>query len=234
MSAGSLHQRILAETLGRIGSGEWPPGHRIPFEHELTAQYGCSRMTVNKVLTQLAQAGVIERRRKAGSFVAQRHRQSAVLEIQEIDAEVASMGLPYRFQILARRRGRGRLPLDLEQPGPQLVIRCLHLAGDTPFCLEDRTISLTAVPEAADEPFSARPPGSWLMARVPWTEAEHRIRAEPADPATAMALGLATGSPCLVIERRTWRGELPVTHVQLTYPGPARELVARFRPSQSG
>ena len=69
----SLHPRILAEVEARILSGEWPPGHRIPFEHELTARYGCSRMTVSKALTQLAGAGLIERRRKAGSFVTRPH-----------------------------------------------------------------------------------------------------------------------------------------------------------------
>ena len=47
----------------RILSGEWPPGHRIPFEHELTARYGCSRMTVSKALGELVEAGLIERRR---------------------------------------------------------------------------------------------------------------------------------------------------------------------------
>jgi GntR family histidine utilization transcriptional repressor len=65
----TLHQSILSEIEGRIVSGEWPPGHRIPFEVDLAQQYGCSRMTVNKVMTQLAKAGLIERRKKSGSFV---------------------------------------------------------------------------------------------------------------------------------------------------------------------
>ena len=58
--APSLHRRILTDLEARIVSGEWPPGHRIPYEHELTAQFGCSRMTVNKVLTQMVSAGLID------------------------------------------------------------------------------------------------------------------------------------------------------------------------------
>src|ERR1044072_2418244 len=77
----SLHRRILAELEARIVSGEWPPGYRIPFEHELTTQFGCSRMTVNKALTQMVSAGLIERRRKAGSFVSQPRSEAAILEI---------------------------------------------------------------------------------------------------------------------------------------------------------
>lgn len=88
-SAGqTLHQRILTEIEGRIVSGEWPPGHRLPFEVDLADQYHCSRMTVNKVMGQLAKAGLIERRKKSGSFVRQPQIQSAVLQIHDIGAEV--------------------------------------------------------------------------------------------------------------------------------------------------
>ena len=42
MSAGlqpvSLNQSIRDDIIGRITSGEWPPGHRLPFEHEMKGQ----------------------------------------------------------------------------------------------------------------------------------------------------------------------------------------------------
>lgn len=75
----SLHAKILGDIEGRILSGALPPGARIATEHELAASYDCSRMTVVKVLTQLANAGLIERRRKAGTFVRQPSSQAAVL-----------------------------------------------------------------------------------------------------------------------------------------------------------
>jgi GntR family transcriptional regulator, histidine utilization repressor len=46
-------------------------------------------------------------------------------------------------------------------------------------------------------------------------------------------LKVTVGAPCLVIERRTWSGETPVTHVKLTYPGEAHELIARFTPGKA-
>lgn len=58
----TLHRRILADIEERILSGSWRPGDRIPSEHELAERYGCSRMTVNNALTQLARAGYVERR----------------------------------------------------------------------------------------------------------------------------------------------------------------------------
>ncbi len=233
----SLHQQILADIESRILSGEWPPGHRIPFEHELTARYKCSRMTVSKALTQLAGAGLIERRRKAGSFVTRPHSQSAVLEIQDVRAEIAALGLPYRYEILSRHKRRAsrtdRALLGVAASNSVLALTCRHDAAQRPFCLEERLINLSAAPDAADEPFAELSPGAWLVRRVPWTSAEHRISAAATRGEIARALKIADGVPCLVIERRTWSGDLPVTHVKLTYPGEAHELVARFTPGQT-
>ena len=231
-----MHERILGDIEGRILSGEWPPGHRVPFEHELSAQYACSRMTVNKALSQLAKAGLIERRRKVGSFVTSPPSRSAALEIQDIKAEVVALGFPYSHEILSRRRRRAtRADAErLEGVGScallDLTVR--HWAGERPFCWEERLINLAATPEAADETFTEIAPGPWLLARAPWTTAEHRIRARAADATRARGLLVDEGTPCLAIERRTWSGEAAITHVKLTYPGEAHELIARFSPTQ--
>ena len=55
----ALYQRIRSDLEAKIMSGDWPPGHRVPFEHELMESYDCSRMTVNKVLSALADAPVL-------------------------------------------------------------------------------------------------------------------------------------------------------------------------------
>ena len=232
----SLHERILGDIEARILSGEWPPGTRIPFEHELSAQYGCSRMTVNKALTQLAHAGLIERRRRIGSVVMRTPSRAAVLEIPDTRTEVGLLGLPYRFEILNRRRRPGTRADEAHLrgigTGPLLELVCRHWAADRPFCLEERLINLIAVPDAAAETFKALSPSPWLIARVPWTTAEHRIRARAADPRRAGLLQVAAGAPCLGIDRRTWSSDVPITFVRLTYPGDGHELVARFSPRQ--
>ncbi len=209
----SIHARILGDIEGKILSGEWPPGHRIPFEHELSAHYGCARMTVNKALTQLARAGLIERRRRVGSFVAQPPSRSPLLEIPEIRAEVEGLGLPYRFEILQRRsrppKRSDATALEGLGGGPVLELLCRHWAGKRPFCLEERLINLGEAPEAEDELFDDVAPGAWLLSRAPWTSAEHRIRARGADARTAKRMEIAEGAPCLSVERRTWSGEAP-------------------------
>lgn len=232
----SLHERIMGDVEGRILSGEWPPGHRIPFEHELTQDYGCSRMTVNKALGELVKKGLIERRRRSGSFVTQPHAQSAVLEIQDIQREVQALGLIYAYR-LDRRQLRAATAADQAMLGVEagasvLSLTCRHFAADAPFCLEERVINVSTVPEAKDADFSTTGPGSWLLQMVPWSAAEHRIRAIAADKRVAEALAIPNGTACLVIERRTSNGQAYITHVKVTYPGDRHELVAQFMPSQ--
>jgi GntR family transcriptional regulator, histidine utilization repressor len=231
---GTLHQRIRADIETRILSGAWRPGHRIPFEHELMDQYDCARMTVNKAIASLAAAGLIVRRRRVGSFVAQPRAQSAVLEIPDIRADIAARGQTYSLKLLSRRRRKpgGRHPHErkLAADGELLALRCLHLADGRPFALEDRLISLEAVPEAGDVDFSVEPPGTWLLSHVPWTEAEHRIGAVNADDETAAALAVEPNSACLTLERRTWRGDDHITHVRQVFPGTGFDLIARFAP----
>ncbi len=194
-------------------------------------------MTVHRALTQLAEAGLITRRRRAGSFVMQPTSEAAVLEIHDIKTEVQSLGLPYRYELTARHQrlstGSDRQRLDSPKAGPVLELVCRHFAGAQPFCLEERLINLATVPAAAAADFAAIAPGPWLLNRVPWSVAEHRIRATGADAETAMVLAVPSGTPCLVIERRTWSAGQSVTHVRLTYVGDRHALVARFAPAES-
>lgn len=57
---------LLFEAMVR---GEYGPGDRLPTEHELCREYGLSRTPVHRALSELAEEGVILRRRRLGSFV---------------------------------------------------------------------------------------------------------------------------------------------------------------------
>lgn len=231
----TLHQRIRSAIEQRILSGEWRPGHRIPFEHELMAEYGCARMTVNKALHSLAEAGLIERRRRAGSFVRRPTMQSAVLAIPDIKAEILARGLTYRYELLqaCRRRASSadREALGARPTGTVLVLRCRHFAGRRVFALEDRRIMVDQVPEITDADFATEPPGSWLLRHIPWHEAELQIAAMNADAEVAPLLAIRPGTACLVVERQTWRAGAAITAVRLWFPGDLQKLVTRFTPT---
>ena len=226
-----LHRRIAGDIERRIASGEWRPGFRIPTEAELTAEYGCARMTVSRAMSDLSARGLVVRRRRAGTVVAHPPvHSSALVAIPDIQSDVEGRGLAYSHRLLGRivrparpEEGLGERVIELET---------LHLADDLPFVFERRLISLSAAPEAEAADFTAQPPGGWLLAHMPWTEAEHRISAVGADRETAAGLGLADGAPCLRLERRTWRDGQGVTWASQIFPGAAYDLVARFSPTK--
>ena len=95
------------------------------------------------------------------------------------------------------------------------------------------TTTPASVPQAAEEPFSDVPPGTWLLRHVAWTEAEHVIGARVADAALARRLGLTRGDACLTLDRRTWQGGDLITTVRLTYPADRHSFTGRFVTGES-
>jgi len=227
----TLEQRIRSDIEHRIHSGEWQPGYKIPFEHELVRSYGCSRTTVSKALEGLARAGLIDRRRKAGSFVARPQVHAAVLDVPDLGELVRGRGQRYRWTLSERRTVTGQEAApDDEMDGQFLLLTGLHCSDDQPLAYEWRLISLSQVPGAADESFEAIDPGSYLLRHVPWTRARHRIRATAASSDLARRLDIRPAFPCLELARRTWRGAEVVTHVVQTFPSDRYDLTAEFSP----
>jgi GntR family histidine utilization transcriptional repressor len=227
----TLEQRIRTDIERRIQAGEWLPGDKIPFEHELVQAYGCARATVSKALEALARAGMIERRRKAGSFVASPQVHAAVLDVPDLAELADGRGQAYRWHRLERRAlAAEAIAARADIREPALLLAGTHFADEQPLGYEERLISLASVPEAAAESFESVSPGSFLLRHIPWTRARHRIRAVAASRKLARLLDIGSGSPCLELERWTWRGSVVVTHVVQTFPWDRYDLTADFEP----
>ena len=231
----SLNQTIRNDIEHKIMSGEWPPGFRLPFEHEMMEQYGCSRMTVNKALSALSAQGLIMRRRRAGSVVAAPSADRAVLQIVDFAAEAQRSGKLYRHDMLERRieeidaATARRTGL---KPGSRVLYAATrHVVDGVIEAYEERIVNLAAVPQAKRESFADMPIGTWLLQRVPWSDAEHIIGAINADARLARRLGVERNAACLMLERRTWQNTVFLTEARLYYPGTGHRLVGRFSPT---
>lgn len=225
------YRAVKAVLLARIRAGEWGPGALIPGEIALAETFGCARTTVNRALRELAEDGVVERRRKAGTFVAENSPRPARVEIPLIDREIAAQGGVYGYRLLTRAEiapppdVAGRLGLSPGEAGLHLL--CLHLSDGVPWQLEDRWINLATVPVAREAAFEEAGPNAWLVREIPFTDAEHAFGAENAGEADAAHLGIATGQALFVVERRTWLKGMVVTFVRLLRPGQGYRLNAR-------
>lgn len=232
---GPLWLQIRRSMAMAILTGEWPAGTRVPTELVLTSYYATARMTVNKALQSLAGEGLVERRPKVGTVVTGRARERPVFEIWDAADAVHRVGGRYSYQLLECGMVPAASPLRAElalDTGTSVIrMMCLHLSDGKPFQLEERLINVDAAPKITCQPLEDVSPGQWLLANVPWTEAKHAISARGAMPMIAEHLALDVGDACLVVERRTWNGLVPVTLGRFWYPGDNHSLEGQFRPS---
>ncbi len=62
-------RRVADVLLGRILTGAYPPGLRLPPENELAAEQSCGRSTIREALRYLADQGLVQSRRGSGALV---------------------------------------------------------------------------------------------------------------------------------------------------------------------
>ncbi len=231
---GPIYEQIRRAIRDLVLAGAWPPGTAVPPEHALMERLGASRMTVHRALAQLARDGLIIRRRRSGTIVASPPASHAMFDILSIPDEVRQLGQEYAFEILSRHDGQpsARLAERFGIGRTDAVVHLLtrHFAGGRPHVLEERVIHLATVPAAAAERFATDPPGDWLLRNSLWSQAEHALSAVAASDREAELLSIRRGQPCLLVERRTWSQDSPVTAARLLYPGGRHRFVGRFGP----
>ncbi len=217
-------QDIQLEVLNRIRAREWKPGEFIPNESELAAEFGCARATVNRALQAVAESGLIDRRRKAGTRVAMHPERKAVFSIPIIRKEVEAQGKSYSHQLL---HSSVRLPpastankLKLGPDTPALELHTLHLAGDEPFSYEERWINLSFLPQAENTDFSEISANEWLITNAPFTHGTLTFLATSASAKQARILQVEHQTAIFAAERATWHHAQSITFVKLLYqPG---------------
>jgi GntR family histidine utilization transcriptional repressor len=217
-------QSVQDEVLRRIHSREWKPGELIPNETDLALEFGCARTTVNRALRSLADSGLLDRRRKAGTRVAAQPVAKATLDITVIRTEVEDRGQKYGYQLISRDTiippVAVSAAMGTDTSEPLLHIRALHLANDTPYAMENRWINTKVAPDALHETFKTLSANEWLLAHAPYTHGEIAFSATSATQDAAAVLCCPPQSALFTIDRVTWDKEASVTKVHLVFaPG---------------
>ena len=87
-------QWLAADLRGRVLSGEWERGARVPSETELAASYQVSRVTARTALKSLEAQGLVDIRHGAGTFVADFgvSLRAGLQELGSISATIRELG----------------------------------------------------------------------------------------------------------------------------------------------
>lgn len=215
------YRQIKQDVRSKVADGTWGLGQELPKEQDMAVEYGCARATVNRALRELAEEGILERKRKSGTRVRQAPVRQARFDIPLVRREIEALGERYGYRLLHRQlvEAPGWLcaRMHLTQPAPVLHLRCLHFGGDAPYQVEDRWINLDTLPGAADADFSETGPNEWLIAAIPFSDVEIGFSATAADAELARDLSCAVGDPLFQGERSTWFNSAPVTYVRMVF-----------------
>nr|WP_319569130.1 GntR family transcriptional regulator [Cohaesibacter marisflavi] len=206
-----------------IRSKEWPPGHLLPTETELAAQFDCARATVNRALGELAEEQIIDRRRKAGSRVRDGRERMANLKIQFPCREIEAMGKDHRYVSL--KREMCALPMLLQNIGETgLEDQCLrtegvHYASEAPFQFERSWFRRNAFPELFQEGGKVKAPCITLLEKNPFYHGSLCVSASKANHIEARHLGIKVGEPLINKEYILTDGleGTPVAVMQIRY-----------------
>ena len=74
----------------------------LPGEVELAEEFGCSRTTMNRALREVAELGLLDRKRKAGTRVRMAPIRQVRFEMPIVRTEVEKSGASYRFILVSR------------------------------------------------------------------------------------------------------------------------------------
>ena len=214
-------QDVQNEVLRRIHSRIWKPGDVIPTEAALAKEFGCARVTVNRGLRSLADSGLLDRRRKAGTRIAVHPVRKATLSIQILQQEIEQAGYAYGYTLILRENtAPPNYIADRMGVSPDMTllhIEALHSADLKPYVIEDRWINLSEAPLAEQADFSVQSPNKWLVENIPFIDGDIAFTAKNAEQHEAKILGCAVADALFVIERRTRSENATVTHARLVF-----------------
>ncbi|GER06530.1 histidine utilization repressor [Iodidimonas muriae] len=229
-----LYKQVKSHLLDLIDSGTLKPNDRAPSEADLVAQFGVSRMTANRALKELSEAGYVKRVPGLGTYVAERRAHGALLTIRDISDELSEKGARHRAHILLHQREAADEAIAAQfhiKPGAALFhAKILHLKDDLPILLEDRHVLPAIAPDYLSLDLEQETSYRYLMTVAPLQEVEHEIRAIAATPDLRTLLELAPDEPCLFVRRRTWTRGKVASCADLIHAGSRYDITGRFKP----
>ena len=177
--------------------------------------------------------GRIRRVAGVGSFVADDKPQANLLQIASLAEDIRRRGHDYACDVIVVERTSASLEiaaaLGLTTGASVFHSVCVHLENGVPMQLEDRYVSPAMVPQFIQQDFAREQPTDFLVRTVLFDQMEHVVDAVLPTVEQARLLQMDAHQPCLLLTRRTWQREVPITIVRCLHPGMRYRLGSRFR-----
>jgi GntR family transcriptional regulator, histidine utilization repressor len=234
LAAAAPYARVKQHLKDGLAAGRWPPGALMPSEAELVAEFGVSRMTVNRALRELQSEGLVARTQGVGTFAAPLHRVSATLTIRDLHEEIEARGHRHHAEVQLQRAEAAPAALaeqlGVAAGGTVFHTLILHFENGVPLQCEDRYVNPACAPRYLDMDFTRTTPTQVLFESTALWRAQYSIEAARATAEEARLLRIAPAEPCLVVVRRTFTRDAAITIARLVHPGSRYLLEGQFTP----
>lgn len=228
------YQKVKDYLVREMERGRYIPGALMPSEAALVAQFGVSRMTVNRALRELNDSGMVNRVQGVGTFAAPMNRLSSSLTIRDLHEEIESRGHRHTAEVHLQRAEKvdSRLSPLIGLPEGAAVFHTLIVHFDNGVALqcEDRFVNPARAAGYLGVDFTQITPTQYLLQVAPLWQAQYSIDAAAPTKQEAKLLGIVTTEPCLIVKRRTVSRNTPITYVRLVHPGARYSLQGQFKP----
>ncbi len=220
----TIRYQEIADTLrGRLN--DIGPGHVLPSESELSAEFSVSRVTIRRALETLRDEGIVDSRQGFGWYVATVPLQQRLSGLETIESQLAERGVHAARQILEFAFVPAPAHVAERLGCPQVLrVKRRNLADGAPFavvtvwCPADLGQHLSRS-DVERKPF-------YEILGVHLRGATQTIGAAAATAADAVLLEIPVGSPVLRCERLTTTTDgVPVLLSEHIFPAHRTEFV---------
>ncbi len=201
-----LYRQVYDILVNRVVQGAWRPGESLPSEQSLAKELGVSQGTVRKVLDALTAEKLLERRQGKGTYIAEHTQERALFRFFRISRPGGERLKPERTSEAVRvraARAAERAKLDLERDARVVEITRTRLINGDPALHEVIIVPAHLFPGI--EKRAALPNTLYSLYQTEYginiVSAHEEVHAELATAVDHRILGVAVGSPILVIDR---------------------------------
>lgn len=208
----NLYAQVRDSLLGRITSGEFKAGDKLPTEELLCKEYGVSRITIRRAISELTAQMLISPRRGVGTVVTNRGTGRRVFRLSGFFGHGSTFRVRKIVSTTEKAGADVAKALRVREGALVQHQRYVALHKSEPFTLTD-------VYEAETEPpplRKQRPPSQPTSRRI--ARAEQELLAVLSDALCEKHLGYPAGRPIMEARRIVYASDgLPIHYFVLRY-----------------
>jgi len=223
-TAGELKHVWVRRQLQDLVASTLRPGDALLGERQLEEQFGVSRITVRRAISDLVQDGALVRVKGKGTFVSHGLVRST-LHLASFNEDMRAAGFEPSTRVINASTAvppvaaADHLGLAPGQAGYRVTR--LRLANGAPVSVDESWLPPALVPGLLAEDLTGSLYRLLAAAGHPVQHAEQTVEAAAAPEETAALLDIQSGSPVLLFRRRSFTGQddpgTPIEYAISTY-----------------